>query len=402
MGSYTLVLVFVVMACFLLNLANYEVDGKQIISKEEDLEFEEQLKILNKTPIKTIHSSWGDIYDCIDIYKQPAFDHPFLKNHKIQTKPNFDLNKSRGEALIFRTHVERCPQGTVPIRRTRKEDLIRAKYLTLSTEPMSASKNEYFAGIIYQNKGETFYGATANMSIWKPTVDLDEYSLAEISLRSGWDDQYNRIHVGWTVNPMLYDNNTMVRSFIYWTTDNGKETGCYNTLCPGFVQVDPQITPDVPLNTSTYKVNAIEIQSHIYLDCINFNLCHILLLHNSSEKRWWYAIEGVTIGYWPTEIFPLFNDIGIERIYWGGHSTDNGNGDVPQIGSGHFPNEDFTEAAYFTQIQYNDVSGALLDPHNKKMTKVIGCKKSYDINYYGFLDEHRRHTVQYGGPGGKC
>lgn len=26
----------------------------------------------------------GDIYDCVDIYKQPAFDHPWLKDHKIQ------------------------------------------------------------------------------------------------------------------------------------------------------------------------------------------------------------------------------------------------------------------------------------------------------------------------------
>lgn len=26
----------------------------------------------------------GDIIDCVDINKQPAFDHPLLKNHKIQ------------------------------------------------------------------------------------------------------------------------------------------------------------------------------------------------------------------------------------------------------------------------------------------------------------------------------
>ncbi|KAJ0883806.1 putative neprosin activation peptide [Helianthus annuus] len=26
----------------------------------------------------------GDIVDCVDIYKQPAFDHPLLKNHTIQ------------------------------------------------------------------------------------------------------------------------------------------------------------------------------------------------------------------------------------------------------------------------------------------------------------------------------
>ena len=26
----------------------------------------------------------GDIIDCVDINKQPAFDHPLLKNHTIQ------------------------------------------------------------------------------------------------------------------------------------------------------------------------------------------------------------------------------------------------------------------------------------------------------------------------------
>lgn len=28
----------------------------------------------------------GDIIDCVPISKQPAFDHPFLKDHKIQVQ----------------------------------------------------------------------------------------------------------------------------------------------------------------------------------------------------------------------------------------------------------------------------------------------------------------------------
>jgi hypothetical protein len=28
----------------------------------------------------------GDIIDCVDIYKQPAFDHPALKNHTIKVR----------------------------------------------------------------------------------------------------------------------------------------------------------------------------------------------------------------------------------------------------------------------------------------------------------------------------
>jgi hypothetical protein len=34
-------------------------------------------------------SDVGD-FDCVDIYKQPAFDHPLLKNHKIQVNHKFN------------------------------------------------------------------------------------------------------------------------------------------------------------------------------------------------------------------------------------------------------------------------------------------------------------------------
>ncbi|KAI3884517.1 hypothetical protein MKW92_028835 [Papaver armeniacum] len=361
MGTYTFVLAFVVMV-FILNLANHEVEGTQSISKEEDLELDRQLNILNKPPIKTIHSSWGDIYDCIDFYKQPAFDHPLLRNHKAQMKPNSELKAGRDETSVFRTHVDKCPQGTRPIRRTRKEDL--------------------FAGILYKNEGETLFGASAKISIWKPTVGLDQYSLAEISLRSGWDSQYNRIHVGWTVNPLLYNNDT--------ASDNGNQTGCLNTLCPGFVQVHPEITPDLPLRiTSIYEGIVYELKYHVYL--------------SPSEKKWWFVIEDTTIGYWPAEILPRFGDTGVERIYWGGHSKDNEMGSVPEMGSGHFPDENFSHAASFSQIQYDNASGTLLDVSDNKLTDILGCKKNYGMDSYGYLeDQNRRHTIQYGGPSGVC
>lgn len=109
----------------------------------------------------------GDVIDCVDIYKQPAFDHPLLKDHKIQvivysfvierrcrslnwskfldtygiikhatqmggspSSARFKAEKSGNDAgsaglLPF----EGCPMGTIPIRRTTKEDLIREKSL---------------------------------------------------------------------------------------------------------------------------------------------------------------------------------------------------------------------------------------------------------------------------------
>ncbi|KAI3958127.1 hypothetical protein MKW98_020769 [Papaver atlanticum] len=181
------------------------------------------------------------------------------------------------------------------------------------------------------------------------------------------------------VNPLLYKNDTNVQQFMYWTADNGQHTGCWNTLCPGFVQGYSRVTPDLPFDTLRGDINKIYLffTSRIY---------------DSSEKRWWYVIQGIKVGYWPTDFLPRLSDI-----------SGNEDGRVPEKGSGQFPNEKFNQAAYFTQIRYNDASGTLLDLNYKRTIDVIGCTEKYDIDYYGFLEEGGRcHNLQYGGPGGKC
>ncbi|KAJ8643323.1 hypothetical protein MRB53_005071 [Persea americana] len=66
-----------------------------------DLEIRRELKRLNKPAIKTIKSEDGDIIDCVDIYKQPAFDHPLLKNHTIQSaKLSLEKSNLGGEGQI--------------------------------------------------------------------------------------------------------------------------------------------------------------------------------------------------------------------------------------------------------------------------------------------------------------
>ncbi|KAI7755144.1 hypothetical protein M8C21_026014 [Ambrosia artemisiifolia] len=42
------------------------------------------LNRLNKPSIKSIKSPDGDIIDCVHLSQQAAFEHPSLKNHKIQ------------------------------------------------------------------------------------------------------------------------------------------------------------------------------------------------------------------------------------------------------------------------------------------------------------------------------
>ncbi|XP_027193006.1 protein neprosin-like [Cicer arietinum] len=115
---------------------NYQVYGWfPNLSKNEDLELEKQLKIINKPPIKTIQTNYGRIVDCIDIYKQLAFDNPLLKNHKIQLKPSFEDTlvqiQTNDSFRYFNIGLENdsCPKGSVPVQRTTKEDLVRASQL---------------------------------------------------------------------------------------------------------------------------------------------------------------------------------------------------------------------------------------------------------------------------------
>ena len=38
-----------------------------------------------------MQTKYGDIYDCVDFYKQPAFDHPLLKNHNFHPQVCFRI-----------------------------------------------------------------------------------------------------------------------------------------------------------------------------------------------------------------------------------------------------------------------------------------------------------------------
>src|ERR1044072_269701 len=106
------------LCCLVTSSTSQIADGMKSISQEY-LDLERQLKLINKPPIKSIEvyhalhiccicffliylislhglinyfsnfgliqqTKFGYIVDCIDINKQPAFDHPLLKNHKLQ------------------------------------------------------------------------------------------------------------------------------------------------------------------------------------------------------------------------------------------------------------------------------------------------------------------------------
>ncbi|MBA0646687.1 hypothetical protein Goklo_014632 [Gossypium klotzschianum] len=128
------------------------VEEWQAVSEEEKLEMERQLKIINKSPVKSFKTDYGDIFDCIDIYKQHAFDHPLLKDHKVQMRPkHIPESMVRGKSPSFLPKHIKCPPGSVLIKRTTQEDLImdkKIKALGLINYPTSFHFNTTGVGPI--------------------------------------------------------------------------------------------------------------------------------------------------------------------------------------------------------------------------------------------------------------
>uniref|UniRef100_A0A453B871 Neprosin PEP catalytic domain-containing protein n=1 Tax=Aegilops tauschii subsp. strangulata TaxID=200361 RepID=A0A453B871_AEGTS len=123
-----------------------------------------------------------------------------------------------------------CQENTIPIRRTKKEDVFRAssirrygKKTHLSTpnpssvDPAMLNENGHQHAIAYV-EGDKYYGAKATINVWQPSIQQgNEFSLSQLWILGGsFGQDLNSIEAGWQVSPDLYgDNNT--RLFTYWT-----------------------------------------------------------------------------------------------------------------------------------------------------------------------------------------
>ncbi|KAJ0962698.1 hypothetical protein J5N97_027820 [Dioscorea zingiberensis] len=244
-----------------LLLPSFGLGNRINLSIEEDLELERQVKLLNKPAIKTIVKEDGDVFDCVDINKQPAFDHPALKDHKIQLKPSFyqdgqfDNNNGVYSSLrnatsvkIGLSDVEACPLGTVPIRRVTKKDLIgmRSSMKHKSIRPSSAKNQDLqkhaWAALQSTAADGQYYGASSFIMLYGlPQLENNQFSNSLLWVANEPSPaESNQITVGWTVDNTVYgDKNT--RLMTAWTVDDYEHTGCIDVRCPGFVQVSSQI-----------------------------------------------------------------------------------------------------------------------------------------------------------------
>ncbi|AEC10395.1 unnamed protein product [Arabidopsis thaliana] len=340
-------------------------DGKEFFHHRE-IKVQRFLKQLNKPALKSIKSEDGDIIDCVLITSQPAFDHPLLKNHTIQVKPSF-IPEGEGDSTYTKKETKatqvwqkygECPENTIPIRRTKKEEILRAKslesfgkknhqYIPEDTSSPNYHHEYAFMGV----RNGKFYGTKASINVWKPDVATpSEFSLSQTWIVSGDGTSRNTIEAGWQVYPGMYGNNDP-RLFVYWTSDGYQKTGCYNLVCGGFVQT-----------TNQYTVGGSYVTASQY-DGAQLVL-NLLIWKDPKTGNWWLKInDNDVIGYWPGSLFNSLGD-GAIKVEWGGEifAPTSDRHTTTDMGSGHFAEEGIKKASYVKNIMIVDGTNALREP----------------------------------------
>ncbi|XP_019090109.1 PREDICTED: uncharacterized protein LOC104736735 [Camelina sativa] len=317
-----------------------------------------------------------DDYDCVDIYKQPAFQHPSLRNHKIQETFRLDGNTERSNKSITQEH---CPKGTVAILRKGNESqsihLNSAEYL-----------GQHFATIETMQDGTIYRGAKAEISLHDLKLENNQYSKSQIWLENGPASQLNSIQVGWAVHPRLYGD-SFTRLTIYWTGDGYRKTGCYNMQCPGFVITSQKlIIGNEFWGSSVYGQISLTIDIEVYQDPISGN--------------WILNIFDEVIGYWPKELFTYLNK-GASLVRYGGNTYLYPDGISPPMGNRHFPVADFKKTAHFKNIVVRNSYYERVYLEDGKLRCHADCYSCYRVTYWGYL-KSTGVAFSFGGPGGNC
>ncbi|KAI4334862.1 hypothetical protein L6164_013570 [Bauhinia variegata] len=295
-----------------------------------------------------------DDFNCVDIYKQLAFQHPLLKNHKIQLYPSFSKNSRK----IGSSYDDKgCQPGKVPVQRI-KMNHIRSE--NLKNAPIA--KFHQLSNGSPAHHSTTFHGARSSIAIYNPSVQLFQFSMALIWLVNGPPTELNAIAVGWAVNPGLYgDNLTHVTA--YWTYENVSVIG------------GPQWLAD------------------------------IMVIQDKSSGHWWLVLEGdIHVGYWPKEIFSHLAN-GASLVSYGGSTMASLDGISPPMGSGVLATTEFGKACCFVGVKIvNSMYEETYINTNDLKSYCDAGPNCYTLIYEGYQEKYivKGPYFTFGGPGGKC
>ncbi|RVW90589.1 hypothetical protein CK203_038804 [Vitis vinifera] len=263
-----------------------------------------------------------------------------------------------------------------PIRRTSKRDLIAAKALLYqyrrNTFPSTSKSPGYHFAIAktVQDSSQQYHGAKADINTRSVKVLDSQFGEAFISIHN----QFNGIHHGWAVNPQLYGDN-LTRTFSSWTADAFERTGCFNSLCPDFVQISQKHYMGEALKISKYGASP-----HYVLDRLIFK--------DPKTGNWWIvgnprSKQKSFIEYWPKSIFTTMADFASE-IQFGGDVCSPISEPAPPMGSGDF-NDNFKRTCYISRIRLVDSSNALFEPENISIQAFTDKPSCYQVSLKDML-----------------
>ncbi|CAO2832975.1 unnamed protein product [Amaranthus hypochondriacus] len=325
--------------------------------------------------IKTIKIKSG-VYDCIDFYKQPAFNHPLLKNLTNKVVPKLGELQRQNDSGIGFDVDDRCPIGTVPILR---EYLNSTHFLNSSSLP----SNDYIncAAVVHtvdDLASTKFCGSGGLIVLYKPYVQATQWSSARFKLINGNDF----IEAGWMVNPDVFKN---FEAHLYVKFSAGT-SGCINVGCPGFVQVSTAIPVGAIPSRYTKFGAPIQYGWHLYID------------KDQIDGNWWLSIASTKykIGYWPKEIFTTLGE-NANQIEWGGEiGSGPKTSQYPEMGFGAKANYNTGHTLSIQAIDIVNEYFISVQPQNTK--KVVTCENLYTIRDAGNPGGSFGRIVLFGGP----
>ncbi|KAH6831136.1 hypothetical protein C2S53_009331 [Perilla frutescens var. hirtella] len=381
------------------------------LSRNESVKFDRETNFHKSHAILSIQSEDGDTIDCIDIIKQPAFDHPALRDHKIQMSPSHNVemqtaaDTNRGSPAIVTAQIWHrsgsCPKGTIPVRRVQKNHPSKGHsdsnygkkkpVFSHHSVQFNDSKELYFLRNNYSlamihTEGYAYLGAKGDIKVWNPNVELDdEYSTSRVALKSGSYYDFEAMESGWQVNPTVYGDR-QTRLFVYWTADAANKTGCFDLTCPGFIQTSNEIA----LGAAIYPIsNPTGLPYEI-----------VIYIHKDPKTNNWWVQYGETmnVGYWPPELFEKLS-IHAETVQWGGEVYSSRVGIHPHtstaMGSGRFPDYIMQTSGYVKRMRVLENNLILKFPQWVNLyTDEYRC---YDVYY--IHDYVPDPEFYYGGPG---
>ncbi|CAN1168564.1 hypothetical protein LINPERHAP2_LOCUS27881 [Linum perenne] len=267
---------------------------------------------------------------------------------------------------------EYCPDGTVAILRSSVTDLPPKKpFNRITSDYKNESKSHTLKLVCLQYAtaflpGKDYHGANAVINLWNPRVESKEFSASQIWVTDGGGSKIESIEAG-------------------WMNDGYNTSGCYNLHCSGFILTTTKVALGariVPFSTYSGSQKIITVK-------INQDL---------KTSNWWLYFQDEQVGYWPGSLFRNLRT-SASLLEWGGeiiNKNKNGLHTDTQMGSGHFPSEGYSKAAYFRSLEYVDGGG--YDNPADGLTGHASRPECYDIDVRNPAGEFGVHFF-FGGPG---